>query len=267
MFPFVVLGVVSDSHHEIILDPAIRDWVLLPIFLVMFLQGVLRQYVSVLLRDEKKVALDAIHRNQLLKRSQRLRFHSCYLAPSSFRMRKRFLLNKGFLEDVEGNGPNPSENKDGAPELPQQDPLAMVGMMKQNMAMILPNMIMMGWVSYFFSGFVLVKLPFGLTDRFKSMLQRGVMLNSLDVSYVSSLSWYFINLFGLRGLFSIVLGSETAAMDNTEMMAQQMQGGMGQVPDPSKIFDAEKTELEIVQHEFAVPAAEQRLLALSTAAN
>jgi hypothetical protein len=57
-----------------------------------------------------------------------------------------------------------------------QDPFAMINMMKQNMAMIVPNMLMMGWVSYFFSGFVLVKLPFGLTDRYKSMLQRGIFL-------------------------------------------------------------------------------------------
>jgi hypothetical protein len=32
----------------------------------------------------------------------------------------------------------------------------MMGMMKQNMAMIVPNMLLMGWVSYFFAGFVLV---------------------------------------------------------------------------------------------------------------
>ena len=115
----------------------------------------------------------------------------------------------------------------------------MVGMMKQNMAMIVPNMLMMGWVSFFFSGFVLVKLPFTLTDRFKSMLQRGVGLSSLDVSYVSSLSWYFINLFGLRGLFALVLGSDSGALDNAEMMAQQMQGGgMGQPQDHNKLFES-----------------------------
>ena len=45
---------------EIILDPSIRNWVLFPIFLVMFLQGVLRQYIAVLLKDDKKTALDAI---------------------------------------------------------------------------------------------------------------------------------------------------------------------------------------------------------------
>ena len=39
---------------------------------------------------------------------------------------------------------------DAAPQMPQQDPMAMMGMMKQNMAFMVPNMLLMGWVSYFF---------------------------------------------------------------------------------------------------------------------
>ena len=116
----------------------------------------------------------------------------------------------------------------------------MVGMMKQNLVMIVPNMLLMGWITYFFSGFILVKLPFPLTDRFKQMLQRGVSMGGLDVSYVSSLSWYFVNLFGLRGLFACVLGSDSAGLDNAEVMAQQMQGGMGQMGqvDPTKLYES-----------------------------
>jgi hypothetical protein len=30
----------------------------------------------------------------------------------------------------------------------------------------------------------------------------------MDVRYVSALSWYFLNLFGLNGLFKLMLGSE-----------------------------------------------------------
>jgi hypothetical protein len=94
--------------------------------------------------------------------------------------------------------------------------------------MQLPNMLMMGFVSYFFSGFVLLRIPFPLTDRFKTMLQRGIFLNSLNASYVASLSLFFILLFGLRGLFSLLLGSDSAAIDNPDqMMAAQMSMGTG----------------------------------------
>ena len=89
-----------------------------------------------------------------------------------------------------------------------------------------PNMLMMTVISFFFSGFVLVKVPFPVTQRFKQMLQRGVDLATLDTSYVSSLSWYFLLMFGLRGFLRVVLGEDPDAMDaNREM---QMQMGMGQ---------------------------------------
>lgn len=59
-----------------------------------------------------------------------------------------------------------------------------------------------------------VKLPFPLTIRFKQMLQAGVMTRDLDVRWVSSLSWYFLNLFGLQSVFIFILGN-----DNGELAA------------------------------------------------
>ena len=53
-----------------------------------------------------------------------------------------------------------------------------------------------------------VKLPFPLTIRFKSMLQSGVATRDLDVRWVSSLSWYFLNLFGLQPVFIFILGND-----------------------------------------------------------
>ena len=57
-----------------------------------------------------------------------------------------------------------------------------------------------------------VKLPFPLTIRFKSMLQSGVMTRDLDVRWVSSLSWYFLNLFGLQSVFIFILGNDSGKL-------------------------------------------------------
>lgn len=53
-----------------------------------------------------------------------------------------------------------------------------------------------------------VKLPFPLTLGFKSMLQRGIETPDMDVRWVSSLSWYFLNFFGLNGLYRMILGND-----------------------------------------------------------
>jgi hypothetical protein len=46
------------------------------------------------------------------------------------------------------------------------------------------------------------------------MLQSGVMTRDLDVRWVSSLSWYFLCLFGLQSVFIFILGN-----DNGELSA------------------------------------------------
>ena len=64
-----------------------------------------------------------------------------------------------------------------------------------------------------------MKLPFPLTPQFKSMLQSGVGTRELDVQWVSSLSWYFLTLFGLQPVYNFILGG-----DNGELYPHGPQG-------------------------------------------
>lgn len=82
------------------------------------------------------------------------------------------------------------------------------------------------FVNYFFSGFILGKIPFALSPKFRMMLQRGIDLPSLDVSYFTSLSYYILLLFGLRGVMMLVFRDE--AISDAEMM-QRMQAQVGAV--------------------------------------
>ncbi|CDK25749.1 unnamed protein product [Kuraishia capsulata CBS 1993] len=44
------------STQELLLDPSLRYWVLLPISFVMVLVGILRTYITVLLQPSPKIA-------------------------------------------------------------------------------------------------------------------------------------------------------------------------------------------------------------------
>ncbi|KAL1916870.1 uncharacterized protein VTP21DRAFT_5067 [Calcarisporiella thermophila] len=264
------MALLQDGQ-TMLLDPAIRNWVLIPIMIVMVLVGVLRHQITILLGGEQKSSnLKAVRETKALLRGMILRQSGDNIPPASFHARRRYLCDeyaKGtYLK-------NPEAASQGAAN-PMADPQNMEMMMegmKKNMAMIIPQTLIMGWINFFFSGFVLIKLPFPLTVRFKGMLQRGIETADMDVTWVSSLSWYFLNLFGLRGVFSMILGEENAAdgmrdmqaMGSMGMMAGASPGGQaapGQPQDMPKIFNAEKENLELTPHEWILTGVEERVL-------
>lgn len=76
-------------------------------------------------------------------------------------------------------------------------------------------------------------------------MQRGIELSSLDVSYFTSLSYYIVLLFGLRGVFSLVFRDDT--VDDTEMMRRQMNPMANQMAfDAEAAFKTERTALPVV---------------------
>jgi len=240
---------------ELVLDPAIRNWVLIPLVVIMFLVGILRNNVMKMLRKETPPNREMVKQNNQLMRCRRLRANASFIPATSFATRRQFFVAKdtGVLMQKH-EAPNPMTM--------MQDPSVMMNMMQGNFAMMVPQMVMMGIVNYFFSGFVLGKIPFPLTPSFKGMLQRGISLTMLDTAYVTSMSLYFLITFGMRGLYSIVLGANNET-DDTKIMQQQMgMGGAqpGQPPDWGKIFAAEAENLQIVEHNWLLSGAEDRLV-------
>jgi hypothetical protein len=248
------------GDHKILLDPAIRDWVLIPIMVIMFLMGLLRNNVTKLLRKDVMPTREKVKQNNQLMRARRLRANAHFIPFAAFQERKKFFCEKekGILMQ-KMDAPNPMAQ--------MQDPSMMMNMMQGNFAMMVPQMAMMGVVNYFFQGFVIGKVPFPLTPSFKEMLQRGVNLKTLDTAYISSMAFYFLVMFGMRGLFSLVLGANNDT-DDTKMMQAQMGMGAaqpGQEPDMGKIFAGEAENLQLIEHQCYVDGAEDRLLKLAAA--
>ncbi|GBG32987.1 ER membrane protein complex subunit 3 [Hondaea fermentalgiana] len=240
---------------DLMLDPKIRNWVLIPILIIMLLVQMSRSWAQVLLKGSTPPEPGQFKQMQLLQRATRLRANNRLLSSRGFHMRRHFLVELkgiGLRQKFEGSAPNPMQNPDG-----------MMNMMKGNMTMMVPNIAMMTFISFFFQGFVMVKVPFMLTEGFKQMLQRDISLQTLDTSYVSSLSWYFLALFGLRGFFSLVLGDQ-AVTDDAKIMQQQMGMGGGNPMqfDANKSYKQMREGVKHIQHQFFLGELEEEFMML-----
>ncbi|KAK0256527.1 hypothetical protein B0A54_04632 [Friedmanniomyces endolithicus] len=244
-------GPVEQQIHR---DPALFYWILLPITIVMILTGILRHYLSTLLQSTpKKQTLPKMREQRHLTRARNMIINHSQISKASFNRRKEWFADKVKEGTLLADGP---EGKGKRKPNPLSDPAmmeGMMGMMKGQVAMMVPQSLIMGWINAFFSGYVIMKLPFPLTPQFKQMLQAGVGTRDLDVRWVSSLSWYFLTLFGLQPVYNFILGSNNAASQVAQQMQMQQGNPMGGVEDMEKIFNAEVENLEVVEHWIMLP--------------
>lgn len=250
----------------ILLDARIRDYVLLPIFLVVVLMSALRSNLMTIFKSDPKVDMKEVKTNNMLSRCRALRQHSHILSERSFKSRKAYFVKKdqGVLVTSPPKAKDPMEALSAGP-----DPMMAMGMMKNQMFFMVSQGVLAYWVSHLFSGFLVAKTPFPLTFQFKSMMQRGVEVQSLEPGYVSSLCWYMFVMMSSHSLIGLVQSffSKTESDDDNPMLAMMgtMGGGMNSMmpgggPDMSKIYKQEQESLEMIQHEFVLENVETELL-------
>ncbi|KAG4104032.1 transmembrane protein [Neocallimastix lanati (nom. inval.)] len=244
------------ESQDLYLDPSIKYWVLFPIMIVMFLVGILRHNITSLLSVNSNMGLLDVKESLAVKYGRLFIANRNYLPESTFKMRKNFWIdayNGGkYLKD-----PNATAN--GGDMLDPANMESTMSGMKQGFANLIPQYVLMSWVSYFFAGFVIIKLPFYLPLRFKDMLQRGIDTQNLDISWVSSLSWYFLNLFGLGGIFSLILGKNNSA-GSAKDIAPQMQMAPNQKDRFNKMHKSLAEEVKLAEHSWFLEDIEDKIL-------
>ena len=258
---------------ELTLDPRLKSWVLLPISIVLILVGILRQYVMVLISPGiKGTARVKMTEAQYIGKGQNLLRYGSNLSKEAFEKRREYMfevLNDGkyAVQDKTQEGQK-QEVKN-----PFSDPNvsdAMMNMAKGNMASYIPQTIVMWWVNYFFAGFILMKLPFPLTPKFKEMLQNGIMTADLDVRWVSAISWYFISVLGLDPIYNLIFSRKDGEAPNMasllsmqqqqqqQQMAMSPMGGPGGVQSSAAVMKNLANDLFITRKESCFDHVEER---------
>lgn len=127
----------------------------------------------------KKQELPALKEQRSLIRGINLRMNANAISGASFASRKDYLItgyeSGAFLKEPEKKG-------QAAPN-PMTDPAAMegmMGMMKGNMAMMVPQTLIMGWINAFFSGFVISESLFSVSLLREKLISASPIAVSID---------------------------------------------------------------------------------------
>lgn len=208
------------STYETILtlDPKIKTHVLLPITIIMLLVHILREMLNIIIMPQPQLdKMETVREEQHLQRCTISATNSwTCLCESEWESKKANLVEtynkQSNLNKILENPPSTDtkkvkKNNTDQDENEFKNPFAQAGIneflwngMKSNLLNYLPQPILLYYMSHLFRGYIVMKLPFALTSNFKSMFQSSISTPDLDVSYVTGISWYFVNLLSVDGL-------------------------------------------------------------------
>lgn len=246
---------------ELLLDPEIKVWVLFPILAVMILVGIARHFSILIVQPTPPQAnLKELREQAYLEYGSNLCNNAFNLTPEGYSKRAVPLVAEfragTFLANP--NQPPPS----AVPSFTDpQSSQALIGGIRNQVLNYVPQTLTMQWISAFFGEFLVMKLPFPLTTKFKAMLQANVNTYDLDVRWVSSISLYVLLLVGLGGVFHLILGGGNEASQSTGSAAGSGSPLAANI-DKKKLFESEADALEIERQTFVLTGVKDRVLQL-----
>eukprot|EP00915_Cephaloidophora_sp_WS-2016_P005819 GHVH01007693.1.p1 GENE.GHVH01007693.1~~GHVH01007693.1.p1 ORF type:complete len:264 (+),score=46.27 GHVH01007693.1:721-1512(+) len=229
-----------------------------PILIIVVLTVILRSTISSAIPkgNASKPPSEFVMKEQVadefLNYSKRVRTLGSVLTPRGLAARRHFLvesphsplkhmpIKKGIMESLSMMGTN-------------NDPSGVMNMVKGQFTFVALNGGLGYLISFLFSGYIVARIPFTLTFKFRSMLQRGLVIPALDVNYVSSLSWYFFIFMGCSSLVNLahILLHPTSTEEVSSPTDQMMGGTAGETnPFAAMSLGKDKTEEAVAEMEL-----------------
>lgn len=235
---------------QVPLDRSLQLWVLLPISIATLLMGLLRRNLITVVTHQPQTNLVKQRDAHNLRRSAILRQNGTHVSTAHFEARRLFLTADA--------GPLHKPPVPLSPMSILMNPDVLANQVTTIAMSILPHMVLGEWVSFTFSGVVVCRLPFTLSPRFRSMLQSGIEAvgQNLDLSYISSLSWYVLNLFGNAALLSLLVSKS----DN-HVLIPSVTASIPIVSNATKVFTTERELLSSFTHKCILHEEEAMFLA------
>ncbi|KAL7714366.1 ER membrane protein complex subunit 3 [Entamoeba marina] len=192
------------------LSTEIRDWVLLPLFIITVCSTYLRQDIMKLFSGNSKPDPRSQQETTILQKASIFVERYSLLSSKTIKKLKNYFVseNSGILTI------SAAPQAEGTPNVPQMDFGAMLG---GNSIMMITNVGLMTWINAMFDGFIVLKTPFPLSYRFKLLTQQGLGGMNIDVSYVSSLGWYLLVLFGGKYILQLFDSKASSMTDMAQM--------------------------------------------------
>ena len=194
----------------ILIDPQIRNWVFFPILAIVVLFAYIRTLVKELTKQnaptrQKIVSKKDQEFNQIKQVALRVGIFSRnkdIISRESFDSRiNAFLEQDGMLKY---RGPDKLSQEELLRQNPMMQQGMISGMLKQNLVMMVVFPLQYFIIQHLFSGLIIGKIAFPLSQSFKQVLQKGINVSNLSVQYISGISLYFLSFVGVSKLIFIL---------------------------------------------------------------